>query len=51
MEPPIRSGDILLPDFDISRRDAAKGGVFAVTVDCKLFVKRLRIMRTNRAGP
>lgn len=44
MEPTIRDGDILLLNFDIERQDVANGGVFVITIDGNLFVKRLQIM-------
>ena len=44
MEPTIRDGDILLLNFQIDRQDVANGGVFVVTIDGNLFVKRLQIM-------
>lgn len=44
MEPTIRDGDILLLNFDIGNQDIANGGVFVITIDGNLFVKRLQIM-------
>lgn len=44
MHPTIRDGDILLLNFDIDRQDVANGGVFVITIDGNLFVKRLQIM-------
>lgn len=42
MEPTIRDGDILLLDFDIDRAAIDAGGVFVITVDGALLVKRLQ---------
>ncbi|MCI5075589.1 S24 family peptidase [Oricola sp.] len=44
MEPTISDGDILLLNFDVNRQDVANGGVFVITIDGNLFVKRLQIM-------
>lgn len=44
MEPTISDGDILLLNFDVDRQDVANGGVFVITIDGNLFVKRLQIM-------
>jgi len=44
MEPTIRDGDILLLNFDIHNQDIVSGGVFVITIDGNLFVKRLQIM-------
>lgn len=42
MEPTIRDGDILLVNFDIDRTAVDGGGVFVITVDGALLVKRLQ---------
>lgn len=44
MEPTIRDGDILLLNFEINRQDVANGGVFVISIDGHLYVKRLQIM-------
>lgn len=44
MEPTIRDGDILLLNFDVSRAHVDAGGVFVITVDDALLVKRLQVM-------
>ncbi|MBW8638951.1 hypothetical protein K1W69_17275 [Hoeflea sp. WL0058] len=44
MEPTIRDGDILLLNFEINRQDVANGGVFVISIDGHLYVKRLQIL-------
>lgn len=44
MLPTIADGDVLIVSFDIDRQDVANGGVFVITYEGNLFVKRLQIM-------
>lgn len=44
MEPTIQDGDVLLLNFSIDRTAIDAGGVFVLTVDGALLVKRLQVM-------
>lgn len=47
MEPTLQDGDVMMIDFNITRKNVSVGGVFVISVNGNLLVKRLQVMTSG----